>query len=104
VLCFGGVEPFCLLFNIHAERALSEGLSFSFKKQPDSAAAAAATAGVEPCDKDPRASAAGPFAEASAHAANGAGADRAVDGSYVLADTASLATTIADFSGSDWHM
>jgi hypothetical protein len=86
---------------LDAERALSEGISFSFKKRPGAAAAAE---GVEPCDKDPRASAAGPFAEASAHAANGAGADRAVDGSYVLADTASLATTIADFSGSDWHM
>jgi hypothetical protein len=95
---------FSLLLNLYVDPAISEGISFSFKKRPDAAAtaaAAAAAADAEPCSNT---SAAGPFAEASAHAANGAGADRAIDGSYVLAESASLATTIAEFSGSDWHM
>jgi hypothetical protein len=88
-----------------ADRALTEGISFSFKKRPEEPAAAAAAAGDgETNNSGPSAAAAGPFAEASEHAANSAGADRAVDGSFVIGDTASLATTIADFSGSDWHM
>jgi hypothetical protein len=83
----------CLLFN--TERQMSEGISFSFKKRTGAAAAAAADGEAESKDA---ASAEGPFAEAGAHAVNGA------DGGYVLHEATSLASTIADLSGSDWHM
>jgi hypothetical protein len=83
-----------------AERELDEGISFSFKKRSEAAAAAdGEVPSKEACSLE------GPFAEARAHAAaNGAGVEGLADGDGALQGQVSLASTVGDLSGSDWHM